>query len=80
MPGRPRVRDLRRYARQTDARLIAGIVVLLLTVGLGLIYIFYGPGGAITGLGCLLAFIVPVILIAALLWAMERFVKRMNGD
>ena len=80
MPDRPRVRDLRRYARQTNARLITGILALLLTVGLGLIYVFYGPGGAATGLACLLAVFIPVLLIAGVLWAMDRFVKRMNED
>ena len=74
------MRDLRRYARKTNASLLAGIITLVFVVGLGLIYVFYGPGGAITGFVCLLAVFVPVLLIVGLLWAMDRFVARVNRD
>jgi hypothetical protein len=74
------MRDLRRYARQTNARLLAGSFLLVFVVGLGLSYVFYGPGGALTGLACLLAAMLPVALIAGALWAMDRFVRRMNED
>lgn len=74
------MRDLRRYARQTNARLVAGALLLVFVVGLGLIYAFYGPGGALTGFLCLLAAVVPILLIAGILWAMERFVRNANED
>lgn len=74
------MRDLRRYARQTNLRLVAGIIVLVFTLGLGLIYVFYGAGGALTGLVCLAGAFVPVLLISAALWAIDRFVRRMNED
>lgn len=74
------VRDLRRYASQTQARLIAGGLLLLFLVGDGLIYIFYGQGAAIMGLLCLGAGLLPVIAIVLILWGMDWVVKRANRD
>ena len=74
------MRDLRRYARQTNARMLAGLFALVFIVGLGLIYIFYGPGGAVTGLVCLLVALAPVLLIGLALWVMDRVVRRGNED
>jgi hypothetical protein len=34
-------RDLRKYIRQTNVRLVVGALVLLFVVGDGLIYLFY---------------------------------------
>ncbi len=56
-------RDLRQYARQTNFRLVVGFILLLLVVGDGLIYLFYGKSAAATGLFCILAGLVPVILL-----------------
>lgn len=74
------MRDLREYARKTNLRLVAGTIALVFVVGLGLIYIFYGPGGALTGLACILGTIVPIALIALLLWGMEKAAERYNRD
>ncbi len=68
-------RDLRAYARTTQARLIAGAGLLLLVIGGGLIYVFYGPGGAALAAVCLSAAVVPVLLIAAGLWLIDRAVR-----
>ena len=73
-------RDLRKYARQTNVRLFAGFILLLLVVGIGLIYRFYGAGGAILGLICLGAGLAPLILIGLILLGMEWVVKRANQD
>ena len=73
-------RDLRRYASQTQARLIAGGLLLLFLVGDGLIYIIYGPGAAIMGMLCLGAGLLPVIAIVFILWGMDWVVKRANRD
>jgi hypothetical protein len=70
------VKDLREYARQTTIQLIVGGVILLLVVGEGLIYMFYGIGGAITGLMCIGGGLIPVVLIIAILYLMEWIVKR----
>ena len=56
-------RDLRHFARQTQARLILGGILLLFLVGDGLIYYFYGLQPAIMGLICLVFGLLPLLLI-----------------
>jgi len=73
-------RDLRKYASQTNVQLIAGALVLLFVVGLGLIAWIYGPGAALMGLLCLLGAMVPVGLIALSLFGLDAIVKRINKD
>lgn len=69
-------RDLRKYSQQTNVRLLAGFILLLLIVGEGLIYVFYGAGGALMGLLCLAGGLAPLLLIALALWAIDWFVRR----
>ena len=73
-------RDLRKYARNTNIRLLVGFIVLLFTVGGALIYSIYGLQGAIFGFICLLAGLAPLAIIALLLWGMEWIVKRANEE
>ena len=73
-------RDLRKYARQTNVRLLVGFLILLFLIGDGLIYTFYGRGAALMGLLCLGAGLVPLLLIAVILWGLEWFVKRANRE
>ena len=73
-------RDLRKYARNTNIRLVAGFILLLFIVGLTLIYMIYGPQGAMFGFICLLAGLAPLSLIALILLAMEWIVKRVNEE
>jgi hypothetical protein len=73
-------RDLRKYARQTNFRLVIGFILVLFIIGDGLIYIFYGRAAAITGFICLLAAFLPVILILIGLWALDRIVRRNNQE
>jgi hypothetical protein len=73
-------RDLRRYARQTNARLLVGFGLILFVVGDGLIYLFYGRGAALMGLACLAAGIAPLILIWLLLSLMGWVVKKVNEE
>ena len=56
-------RDLRDYARKTNVRLGVGAFALLFVIGLGLIYLIYGEGAATMGFMCLLAGLMPVVLI-----------------
>ena len=70
--------DLRKYTRQTQVRLIAGGVLLLLIVGDGLIYLIYGPAAAVSGLICIGAGLVPIAIIVGILWIMDLIVKRAN--
>jgi hypothetical protein len=74
------IRDLRKFSKQTSARLVVGFMLLLFIVGDGLIYVIYGPGSALTGLLCLVGMLVPVALIVAFLEIMDWIVKRANRD
>lgn len=69
-------RDLRKYARQTNFRLVAGFLLVLFIVGDGLIYLFYGRNAALMGLVCLVAGITPVILIIGVLWLIDWIAQR----
>ena len=72
-------RDLRKYARQTNFRLLVGFILILLVVGLGLIYLIYGPSAAVSGLLCTLAGIAPLGLIWLFLYLLDWIVKFTNG-
>lgn len=69
-------RDLRRYAQQTQLRLLIGGILLLLVAGDGLIYIFYGQRAAFMGLLCLMAGLAPLVLISGAFWLIEWIVRR----
>lgn len=73
-------RDLRKYAQQTNTRLIAGALLVLFIIGDGLIYVFYGPGSAIVGLLCLGAGLLPIGLILLFFWLLDWVVKRANRE
>ncbi len=68
-------RDLRKYARATQVRILIGALALLFGVGGALIYLVYGPGGASLGLVCFAVALVPVVLIGLALWGLERVAK-----
>ncbi|HEY9153203.1 MAG TPA: hypothetical protein VIN60_09990 [Anaerolineales bacterium] len=68
-------RDLRKYAKQTNVQLAVGAFVLLFIFGLGLIWLIYGLGAALTGLLCLLGALVPIVLILLALYGMDWIVK-----
>ncbi|HTP00097.1 MAG TPA: hypothetical protein VMJ64_01885 [Anaerolineales bacterium] len=69
-------RDLREYAKQTNIQLGIGALLLLFVVGLGLIYVIYGPRAAGLGLLCLLGGMVPIIAILLALFGIDWIVKR----
>ncbi len=71
-------RDLRKYAKQTNFRLLIGFFLLLLVVGIGLIYLFYGRNAAVMGLICTGAALLPAVLIWLVLWLMGYIVKKAN--
>jgi predicted PurR-regulated permease PerM len=73
-------RDLRHYASQTTFRLVVGSIALLFTIGLGAIWLIYGPYAALTGLLCLLGALLPIGLIIFLIFGMDWVVKRVNRD
>lgn len=73
-------RDLRAYSRQTTVRLVVGFFILLFLLGDGLIYLFYGRGAAITGLICLVAALLPLVLIWASLALIGWVVRRTEQE
>ena len=66
-------RNLREYAAQTKFRLILWFVVLLFTVGLGLIWLIYGSQAAFLGFICLLGAGIPVGLIWLAMQILGKF-------
>lgn len=70
------MRDLRRYANQTNTRLILGGILVLFLVGDGLIYLIYGRGAALLGFVCLLGGLSPIALIWLSLAVLEWITKR----
>ena len=73
-------RNLREYARKTNVRLAVGAFFLLFVVGVGLIYLIYGPGAATLGFFCLLAAMFPIVLILLFLFITDWIVKRAGRE
>jgi hypothetical protein len=73
-------RDLRKYMKDTNVRLVVGALLLLFIVGDGLIWLIYGFGAAVMGLLCMLGAFVPIGLILLLLNLTDWIVKRANRD
>ncbi len=73
-------RDLRKYASQTTVQLIAGALLLLFIVGLGLVWYIYGSAAAIMGLLCLLGALIPIGLVWLSLSGLDWIVKRANKE
>lgn len=69
-------KDLRKYSRDTGVRLALGAFILLFVVGVGLIWLIYGEGAAGMGFVCLLATLLPIILILSIFLAIEWILKR----
>ncbi len=69
------MRDLREYSKQTNIRLALGAFLLLFVVGVGLIWLIYGGNAAGMAMTCLLAALVPVILILAIFLGIEWILR-----
>lgn len=74
------MRNLRDYARQTNIRLVLGFALLLLTIGVGLIYLIYGGAAAASGAACIGIVLIPVGLIWLSLQAIDRLARRLSDD
>ncbi|HLO30581.1 MAG TPA: hypothetical protein VK249_15665 [Anaerolineales bacterium] len=70
------MRDLRQYAKQTNIRLAVGAFLLLFVIGIGLIWLIYGGSAAGMALTCLLAALVPILLILLIFLGIEWILKR----
>jgi uncharacterized membrane protein len=73
-------RDLRKYMKDTNVRILIGAFLLLFVIGVGLIWAIYGFGAAVSGFLCLLGAFVPIGLIFLVLYGMDWIVKRANRD
>jgi uncharacterized membrane protein len=73
-------RDLRKYMKDTNLRVILGALLMLFIVGLGLIWLIYGFNAAVSGFLCLLGAFVPIALIVLALFGLDWIVKRANRD
>lgn len=67
---------MREQRRQTELRLVIGFILLLLLVGDGLILLLYGPGAALSGLICLGAGVLLLLLLWGFLSALEWLGER----
>ena len=65
-------RDLAEYRRQTDRQLLVGFILIVLLLGGGLIFWYYGWGGLIGGLSCMLA----ALGLLGLLWLLLSWAGR----
>jgi hypothetical protein len=66
--------------KDTNARLVVGALLLLFTVGLGLIWVIYDFGAAVMGFLCLVGAFVPIGLIFLLLNLSDWILKRAGRD
>jgi hypothetical protein len=73
-------RDLRKYVKDTNTRLIVGALLMLFIVGIGLIWLIYGAAAALMGFLCLLGAFVPIGLIFLSLYLLDWITKRAGGD
>jgi hypothetical protein len=73
-------RDLRRYNRQTNFRLIVGALIVMFVVGDGLIYLFFGSSAAVSGLMCMGAGLVPIGITALALELLGWLVRKIDRD
>jgi hypothetical protein len=73
-------RDLRNYSTQTNKRLLIGFFTILIVVGIGSIYLFFGRNAAFMGLFCLGLALIPALIIWALLNAFEYITKIANAE
>jgi hypothetical protein len=66
--------DPSRHARQTQVRLLLGGLVILIVVGGGLVWAFYGQRAALAALGCMAGAAGLFGLLWLILWVLGRFV------
>jgi hypothetical protein len=74
------MRDINKYMRQTNIRIVIGALILIFLVGDGLIYIIYGPGSALMGFLCLLGGMIPVFLILLVIAIIDWSVNRATRE
>ena len=71
-----RVTDSRAYGRQLERELVAGGLLIGLVVGVGLIYLFWGPSAAVTSALCFVGFLGVIALVWGFLLLVDWLGKR----
>jgi hypothetical protein len=74
------IRDLRKYARQTDIQLLSGFFILLIVVGLGLVFFLWGAGAAVSGLICVGVTLLPVLVVLGVIWLLDYLARKARGE
>lgn len=72
-------KDLREYSDQTNKRALAFFILILLVVGVGLIWLFYGNLAAISGILCILAGLFPLFLIWLSMKVLDWIIIKADG-
>lgn len=67
--------DLKKYASQTRWRAVIWFAVIMVLLGLGLVWLFYGQHAAFLGLLCLLGAGIPAGLIAFVLLGLDVYLN-----
>jgi len=73
-------RNLHDYASQTNRRLVIGVLLILFTIGLGLIWWIYGRDAAALGFICLLGAFIPIGLIIFIIFGLDYYLKKSKRD
>jgi hypothetical protein len=63
------------FQKSTEAQLVVGFFVLLYGVGGGLIWIFYGRGGAILAMLCMTGGLFFFLLLYAIVWLIGKWAE-----
>lgn len=77
---RRRAFDPARFAHSTEARLVAGFVIILYAVGGGLIWLIYGPRAALMGALCMTGGLLFFLAVSALVYVVVALMGRWAGD
>ena len=72
--------DLRKFARSTQWRLVVGFLIILVAIGDGLIWYFYGTQALQLALVCNITALIPVLLIVIALWLLERLLRSTDNE
>ncbi len=72
--------DPRRHRAQTERRLITAGILILFVVGGGLIYAFYGRGAWLSGLLCMGAGVLLLLLLWGILNLLDWLSKAHDGE
>jgi hypothetical protein len=72
--------DPQKHFKQTQLQFVIGFVVILIIVGFGLIFYFYGSSAAVMGIICVATGVLPVIVIYMILKGIENYVNKINNE